>query len=145
MMNNKILVTLDGTQFSESVLEHVVELAKATESQVVLLTVLPEPKPEVVDGRVIATLDEVVVRLQAEANDYLRVIATRLQPYGIKTTCVVRFGRPVKEIADYARRQDINFIAMATHNRSGLDRLLHPSVSKDVMHSVAKPMLLFAA
>ncbi len=144
-MYEKILVTLDGTQLSESVLEHIEEFAQANHSQVTLLTVLPEPKPVTVRGVVVVPVDEVVERARAEADQYLRGIAWRLSLHDIKSSRVILFGEPAKEIANYVRNHAVDLIAMAKHERHGLDRLLHPSVSRKVMRAVSTPMFVLKA
>ncbi len=144
-MYDRILVALDGTQSSEAVLEQVEDLASAHGSDVILLTVLPRPLPEMVGDKIVLTADQVAERSRMKAEDYLRGIAWRLGLRNIKTTYVVRFGEPAKEIADYARHNDVDLIAMTTHNRNGLHRLIVGSVSRKVMQSVNTPILLSKA
>jgi nucleotide-binding universal stress UspA family protein len=56
---------------------------------------------------------------------------------------VVRVGAPVDVIAGYAEETDAGLIAMATHGRTGLGRLLMGSVAERVLRSVRIPMLLW--
>ncbi|MBI4320880.1 MAG: universal stress protein [Chloroflexi bacterium] len=144
-MYNRILVALDGTQLSESVLSHVEDLASRENSEVILFTVMPEPKPVVVEGRMVMTADQEWEREKLDAEQYLTKLEWRLRSKGIRVTTAATFGDPAKEIADYARRRDVDLIAMATHGRSGLDRLIHGSVSSAVMRMVPTPLLLMKA
>lgn len=144
-MYKKLLVYLDGTPFTESVLDHVIEIARAEESEVILVTVLPKPEPEIVGGVMVSSIDQVVERSAARAEDYLRGISWHLQLYGIKSRRVVRFGDRAKEISECAKLHEVDLIVMPSHNRQGLDRIIHGSVSEKVMKSVPMPMLVLNA
>ncbi|MCL5263881.1 MAG: universal stress protein [Chloroflexi bacterium] len=144
-MYKKILVALDGTQSTESVIDHVVDIARAENSEVVLLNVLPEPRAEYVSGIVVTPLKEAVERSLAKAQDYLRGMSWRLELHGIKTKHVVRLGDPAEEIIKCADLHEVDLIAMVPHKRRGLDRIFHSSVSHKVMRSVPTPMLLLNA
>jgi len=49
---------------------------------------------------------------------------------------------PSEVIVDYAREQAVDLIAMATHGRSGLSRLVQGSVASQVVQSGVAPVLL---
>lgn len=141
-MFKRILVALDRTEGSERVLSGVRGLALADEASIVLLHVCPEAEPVVVEGRVIAFADQVEARLREEAVSYLERVAARLRAAGFSVEWKVRFGEPAKEIVEAARQIEANLIALATHGRSGLGRLLHGSVATRVLQRAEVPVLL---
>ncbi len=49
---------------------------------------------------------------------------------------------PAKAIVDYARKTNASLLAMATHIRSGVDRVLHDSVAMAVVRSATCPVLV---
>jgi nucleotide-binding universal stress UspA family protein len=51
-------------------------------------------------------------------------------------------GTPVAEIVDFARREKIDLIVMASHGRTGLLRLLMGSIAEGVMRKAACPVLI---
>lgn len=140
---DKILVALDGSGFSESVLDQIEELAKTNNSEVVLLTVMPDPEALIVSDMVISTVDQAAESARLQADGYLREVTRRLTLRGIRTSREVLFGEPAQAIAEYARKNSIGLIAMASHGRHGLDRLLHGSVSRKVLTLVDQPVLLY--
>ncbi|MBK8905212.1 MAG: universal stress protein [Anaerolineaceae bacterium] len=55
----------------------------------------------------------------------------------------VRFGDdPADEIVEYVNEEAVDLIAMATHGRSGLSKLLHGSVAQNVLQNVSIPVML---
>ncbi len=144
-MYTKILVALDGTEFSESILAQVEELAGKGDAEIMLFTVLPHPQMHIENGRVFATVDQEMERVKVEAERYLGQLEQRFCDKGIRTTRATSFGDPAREIADFARRNQVDLIAMATHGRQGLDRFLHGSVSEAVLRQASTPMLVLKA
>jgi nucleotide-binding universal stress UspA family protein len=51
-------------------------------------------------------------------------------------------GIPVTEIIDFAEREHIDLIVMASHGRTGLWRILMGSVAEGVMRKAACPVLI---
>lgn len=137
-MYDRILVPLDGSEFSEAILRHVETLALDHDSKVVLL--------EVIDDRVESTLSE-FVRVEGlstareAAEIYLHQIAVKLRSKGVEVECVVDFGDPARRIAEQAESRGITGIVMSTHGRSGLNRLLHGSVAERVSRLASVPVL----
>ena len=79
---------------------------------------------------------------RAEAEEYLAPIATELRAKGVRTTTMVRRGEPVEEILAGVREAGADLIAMTTHGRSGLGRLLFGSVAEAVLRQSEVPVFL---
>jgi nucleotide-binding universal stress UspA family protein len=151
-MYGTILVSLDGSLAAEAVLWEVEKLLSIHPAKVILLLVVSttDLKQAVAehDAHHAATnemLDEhaaLLMRASEAERAYLRAIAQRLKRSGAETISVVGFRDPVEEIVSQARHWKAQLIAMATHGRSGLERLLQSSVTEAVLHSVSCPMLI---
>lgn len=50
-------------------------------------------------------------------------------------------GNPAEEIVDYAREQEIDLIAMGTHGRKGLEKIVFGSVAEHVLKNSSVPVL----
>ena len=133
-MFKKILVCLDGSSFSEQALRYASEEATATGKKLVLLqvaniaTTLPEP--------------EQIAAEKAKAKTYLNKKAKSLKEMGIDAECVVIFGDPGRAIVDYAENSGIDLIAIATHGRGGITRMIFGSVAEYVIRNSKLPILL---
>lgn len=130
----RIVVPLDGSALAEQILPAVVALARLEEAEITLLNVqsLRDPSP-------IRRADQPVA--WAEANfaatkAYLCVIAEKLRRSGLTATCEIVIGdNAAEEIAEYAARERADLIAIATHGRGGLSRILRGSVADSVTRS----------
>jgi len=135
-----ILVPLDGTSGSEAVLPSVGELARAEGARVRLLCVAPPPaEVRTSDDRVIAYADQETARIEAETLAYLRHAGERL--HGVKVDVAVRFGEPAGQIIEEAVATNAAMIAMASHRRSGIGRLVKGSVAERVERATRVPVM----
>ena len=136
-----IVVPLDGTPGSESVLLTAGALARAHRAKLRLVRV--EPPPSLVyalDDRVVAYSDQEGARIAHEARGYLARVARGLP--GVPVDLVVRFGDSATEIVEEAEDIDADLITMATHRRRGLMRALKGSVAERVARSTDIPLVL---
>ncbi len=134
MAYKKILVTLDGSSLSESVLPHAQAMGRQFSAEVILLQVVPESD---------ATLGDLDTGESGEkAHRYLTDKASAFTEDGVKVLTLVKEGDPVKTILHVAEDEKVDLIAMATHGWSGLDRLFYGSVTDRVLRSATHPMLV---
>ena len=142
-MFNKILVPLDGSELSESVLGHVVGVAKGCREPEVVLTRVHYP----LDKNVTETLDaKIAAELQEAYHDdivkYLDKVAADLRKKGLLVSTAVLHGNPAEEILKYATENSIDLIIMSTHGRSGVSRLFFGSVADKVVRNSEVPVLI---
>lgn len=165
-----ILVPLDGSARAERVLPHVRSLAEKYGSQITLLKSTPAAEHYV--ARSVAPVTSVTAtgpnenagslgaiegtsigQPSAESVDlneadrragekYLRATALKLaaQLPRTKVTCAHPKGKPAAEIVRRAAQMDL--IAMTTHGRTGLGRLVIGSVAEEVLRHAPCPVLL---
>lgn len=163
-MSLKMLVTLDGSAFSEGILETAIAMAEQAQATVYLLKINPpaqdvakaaanfDPRGEseaaALTGRIppdvrireIETATQQAERLDAEAQEYLTSIAQR---FSTGAEPIVRAGsQPAQEILNVAEEKQVDLIAMATHGRSGLAHLFAGSVAEAVLRAAKFPVLL---
>jgi nucleotide-binding universal stress UspA family protein len=148
---DRMLVPLDGSEVSETVIPYAIELAKRCGSKVTLLEAVESV------GEAMATMapaepvlvtpdatEQILQGLEAEqkaAQEYLTKAAERFKAEGVEAGWVVVAGDPGTEILAYARREGSQVIVMASHGRGGLGRLFQGSVAEHVMHHTGIPVL----
>jgi nucleotide-binding universal stress UspA family protein len=131
-MFNKILVPLDGSSLALRILKPLGRLVRSSSTELTLLRVV-EPRSEVDhDPLPAAELDMQVQRREVQAR-----LGSEVDP----RIQLVR-GDPADEIVRYARETGQDLVAMSTHGRSGLDRLVNGSVAERVLHGCEVPLLL---
>lgn len=141
-----ILVPLDGSALSESILEPATTLARTLGAQVVLLRVLERLAPVWLPTPGIVPVPEpdMMPHRQAEAQQQLAPVAARLREQGLTVRTVIEFApEPVAAILELVERESIDLVALATHGRGGPTRLLLGSVADKLVRSASVPLLVW--
>ena len=144
-MYKKILVPLDGSETSEAVLPHVAALAECTGARVVLLRVITQPMYETVFGDTVLNHTTPLPEdtgTRSHAEGYLQRIAFDYFDNRDQIAYEVCAGPVAETILDYAAGIEADVIAMSTHGRSGLARMVIGSVADEVVRRSHLPVLL---
>jgi nucleotide-binding universal stress UspA family protein len=143
-MYQKILVPLDGSQLAECALPHVIHMSKdGLVGEVTLINVINVYIPGRGEIPGVADINEIRESLFVESGRYLADVESRLASEGITVKKVSREGnRPADTISDYAQKNGIDMIVIATHGRSGVKKLMFGSVALRVLHDSHVPVLL---
>jgi nucleotide-binding universal stress UspA family protein len=124
----RIVIPLDGSHRSGSILPHVATLAKATGAKLLFMTAVnPRAKNDM-------PVEVVAKNLFREQKD--------LHRQGIQTELAIRYGDPATEILAFSKVQDADLLALSTHGRSGLDRALYGSVTESLLRNGDLPLLV---
>jgi nucleotide-binding universal stress UspA family protein len=135
-----ILIPLDGAPLAERILEPAVELGNLMQADYTLLRVVaagpvgPGPAEE---------CKPPIEQLRVEALAYLRHVAEGLQGRGLPIRTQVAVGHhPAVAILDEAQARAVDLIALETHGRRGLRRLVLGSVADKVVRGACTPVLV---
>ncbi len=151
----KILVPLDGSKLAEQVLKQV-ELIAAPKAHVHLISVIGPGRIDEIAATASAAgqpfyplaepwmsnpnFDESETREAREA--YLKRAGELLTLDGYWVTVAVRNGSVADTILDEASHGSFDVIAMATHGRTGIGRLVLGSVTQAVLAKAPCPVLV---
>jgi nucleotide-binding universal stress UspA family protein len=139
-VSRRVLVPLDGSDLAESVIPALLDIARALDLHLVLLHVVPVLVPDAVEGSA-QTVEATTRTLHEEATSYLRGASARLADQA-RVETRVRTGDAATEIVEEARDGHADLIAMTTHGRSGVSRLVFGSVAETVLRRTTVPVLL---
>ncbi len=144
----RILLPVDGSEPAEAVIAHAHALGKLGGSDLALLRVVETP-PEYVspylpdEVRANEAFEKLTEEWRCAAEEYVTVLGTRLEAEGIATTSEVLVAKHAAEaIIDYAEDGAYDLIAMTTHGRSGLSRVVLGSVTDKVLRGAEVPLLI---
>lgn len=135
----RILVPLDGSPLAEGILSEVAELARLHGAEILLLRVALAHTFPGVDAT------EAQVQAVQEAEGYLAEVERGLTARGIRVSSAVRYGQAAEEILDHAQARHAGLIAMCTHGRTGILRIMLGSVAEAVLRASPVPVLLLRA
>lgn len=143
-MYKKILVPLDGSKLAECALAHVRNLVKhGAGEEVTLLNVVNVYIPGRGEIPGIVDINEVRENLFAESRTYLAEVESRLASEGVTVKREsVEGNRPADIISEYAQKNGMDMIVIATHGYTGMKKLMFGSVALGVLHESHIPVLL---
>jgi nucleotide-binding universal stress UspA family protein len=165
MKKRKVLVPLDGSEFSRQIVRVVRDFFAPEDVTLVLFRAaappaLPAelaPQDFYVGSMAMAGSYEAYSRALESGyeaseherdaylnklQDELRSDVDRLRELGYTVAMEVHFGDPAQRIIDFVNGNDVDLVAMATHGRSGFGRLVMGSVAERVLRGVGVPVLL---
>jgi nucleotide-binding universal stress UspA family protein len=136
----RMLLPLDGSELAAAILAPAGELATTLQATLLLLQVV-EPVVSPYSELYGAAPFDPSARL-TWAREYLEQMAAALRGRGHTVAIHAEVGPAASTIAAVARQQRADLIAMATHGRSGLARLVLGSVATGVLQLAGRPLLL---
>ncbi len=136
-----IMVPLDGSELSATILGPASELANATGAKLTLVHVVRSSA--VLGTRIFPVLPDDIAPAMEKAGEYLEGKAAELRAMGLTVdTHVEEHEAPGRAIAAIADKLDADLIALATHGYGGLKRALLGSVADKVLRSSPLPLLV---
>lgn len=146
-MYHRILVPLDRSPRSERILPYVTDLAAHYRAEILLLHVV---QPVSVTPLMTDFVPEPPIVRQAftdeeEARDYLEMLQRRLTERELRARFFIERGDVVSGILRVARGAEADLVALASHGRSGLQRVFYGSVAAGLIAQIDRPLLLIRA
>ncbi len=135
MRIEQILCPTDFSAYSRTAINLALSLARPFNSRVHLVHALPVSFEDGSAGH-----PTVQTQIEAEKKHALQL----LEDIPVDDADCVRAvldGMPAEEIIEYARRNSIDLIVMATHGRTGLTRFLMGSFAEEVLRQAPCPVL----
>jgi nucleotide-binding universal stress UspA family protein len=137
----RILVPVDGSPLSASVLPFIESVAQRLDADLILERVVTPPVI-LYPGEVIPSALPVLDEIEAEARVYLDKLGETIKRRGIKVQEEVSVGYPAQAILDAADRYSADLLAMSSHSRSAVGRWLIGSTADAVVRQSHRPCLI---
>jgi nucleotide-binding universal stress UspA family protein len=120
----EILVPTDGTEESEAAFAAILPLVKADAPEVTLLYVFENTEASFLPPARVAK------------------VCKGLRNAGVNAHLELRQGKPAQQILGLAKDKPADLIALSTHGRGGVRRLLSGSVAEEVLRHAEAPLLI---
>jgi nucleotide-binding universal stress UspA family protein len=134
----RILIPLDGSALAERIFAAALELGRPQSATYTLLQVV---EPVVIEA--IGREEQGPQQAEAHAWAYLEGLAAGLRAEGLEVaTDVVVAEHPAPAILAYAQQRAVDLIAVETHGRGGITRVLLGSVADKLLRGATTPVLL---
>jgi nucleotide-binding universal stress UspA family protein len=141
------VIPLDGSELAEGALTAAAELAKMLDLEIVLFRAYELPASAYYGSEdYLPNYDQLKEQVKQQVQSYLADKMTKLKAQGVtRVSSVIVEGAGPNEIVGYARKIPNNLVAMCTHGRSGLKRLVLGSVTEKVVRHSGDPVLVLRA
>lgn len=136
-----MVIPLDGSELSEEVIPHAINIAKqrGARSGIVLIYV---EKPYGQEGYGKSWVEH----LEAERLSMKKYLDDKVQQFGkegIAARAEILIGEPASTIINFVKENPAQLIAMTTHGRVGISRMIFDDLAENILHLVKKtPILL---
>jgi nucleotide-binding universal stress UspA family protein len=124
----KIVVPLDGSHRSAAVLKPAAALAKAFGAKLCFVTVV---SPTAAEDLPVETVAHNLFQDQKA-----------LQKNGLEVEVAVLYGDPTDRILAFAEENQADLIALASHGRTGLDKVVFGTVAESLLRRSRRPLLV---
>ena len=164
MEKRKVLVPVDGSDFCRQIFPVIMKFLDPTTNEIVFLRVgspveghvgMP-PRPAAIASDVMSyetarDLEFATHPIYAsqERDSALGTFIAEIQPdaremehAGFSVTYDIRFGDRGEAIVDYVNNNQIDLVAMTTHWRTGLNRLLFGNTVQHIVPHISVPLLM---
>ena len=133
----KILVAVDGSDFSDMAVDQAISLGRICNSQIFVISVV-DLYPEQME-----VAPALVEKMSEEVRQHLDKAKKKVDKASIPCETIVHMGgKPHEFIVQVAKDKGIDLICMGTHGRSGLKRMLMGSVAQNVIGHAPCPVLV---
>jgi nucleotide-binding universal stress UspA family protein len=128
------------------VLPTITKMFEPDQTELILLHVAPEP--EVIeldpgDPELTVYVDQQEAGLRGNFADDMLPQVRRLEKAGFAASTAMCFGDPTEEIERFVDDESIDMVAMTTHGRTGLARMMFGSVAEHVLHHSKVPIMIY--
>src|SRR6266849_3041051 len=133
---------------AEAILPAFLRMARPLGMEVVLVRVVVPPARQAPSEDTPVAFENTARMLEPKeqkADAYLRAVAATPAFAGLRVLTTVRTGEAPREIIAAARELQADVIAMSTHGRTGLRRLLFGSVAEAVLRAAHVPVFVLRA
>lgn len=164
MSKHKILIPLDGSSFSQQILPKVCNLFNPANAELILLRVastshglvgmpartmaIQWPVPTYPSQRDVELANHPIYASQvwdsqlAMLENELRADLLKLHQAGYTASTAIRFGEPAREILNLISEEKVDLVAMTSHGRTGMSRLMFGSVAEAVLREAPVPVMV---
>jgi nucleotide-binding universal stress UspA family protein len=139
-MFEKILVPVDFSDYTDQILDVVLEISRKFNSEIHLLHIIPtmDYLTPYESFLAVDNLVEVQKQIEQDVEKDLEKVGQKLP---VSTVKAIRSGVAFMEIIDYVKTQNIELVIMGTHGRGALEHILMGGVAEKVVRRAPCPVL----
>lgn len=137
----KILVPTDFSQLSTEAFPYAEDLANQYGAEIHLVYVIEKNPPILIIRSIDQTSEDAAKKIEEDAKNLLNEFKAKFSN-NVSVKTVLVHGNDFEEITNYAEKNNIDLIVIATHGRTGLLHTLLGSVAEKVIRYAKCPVLV---
>ena len=143
-MFDKILVPLDGSEFSYKALDYAIDIAKKFSSELLLVHIVPTTTAFLTgpDSLGSSLLIDLKKQLEESGHRILTTGEARANKVEVNVTTKIDYGNPVDKILNMVKEEKIDLVVMGHRGLGRAGRFFLGSVSDNVSRNVTCPILI---
>jgi nucleotide-binding universal stress UspA family protein len=138
---SRILVPVDGSEYSARALDVAVDLARPLGAELVILHVVDLARVAMMSGGAAQFIPGCLEELKSEGQRIVDEAFAQASPQ-VRASVRIEQGAPVEQIDRIATEIMPSFIVIGTHGRSGLNRAVMGSVAEGVARRAPVPVMI---
>ena len=141
-MINKIMVAVDGSDYSDKAVDYAIDLAEKFSAKLTVIHVVKTPitfKNDLWDSQLMA---DVLDRFGKDGQSLLSSTLSKAIKAGIRSSTKLLQGNPADVIIKIAEDEDYDLIVLGSRGLGSVSRILLGSVSDNVSRHAKCPVLI---
>lgn len=144
-MLKRIMVAYDDGKQATQALQAAIELAKATNAEIDLISIYSLPNFQILEDAY-PDITTIATQFEESSRQHLEAIqaqaADKISQENIAVRQYIWEGKPGPIITEYAEGLKVDLIVIGSNNKNGIERLFAGSVSTYVLQHVSCPVLV---
>lgn len=142
--NNKILLTVDGTEPSLNAIKHAIQLFDLKDKEISIISVKENPELLPMEATLDRNwLDSIEKQQKIHATKAINKAKAILESADIKVQNeIILTGNPAQMLIDFSEKEKTDLIIMGARTKTDLSKLLLGSVSKRVLENAVSDVLV---
>jgi nucleotide-binding universal stress UspA family protein len=136
----KILIPIDGSDYSFRAAEFGVSVAKLVGAQVMVVYVIDAVVLDQIAK--VNEREDVERELKQDGERYISYVVGLGEKQNVKVASLLAKGRPFEQVVHLAKGLGMDLIVMGTYGRRGAERILIGSVAERVIEYASCPVLV---
>ncbi len=143
-MIRRILVPLDGSEYSEKAFDYAIGLSKKFSSEIILFHVVQSTAAVVTGPEVLgpSLLLDLRKRLEENGQNILSNAEVKAKEAGVKARTEMDYGNPADKIVDMVKKKSVDLVVIADRGLGSVARFFLGSVANQVSHHASCPVLI---
>ena len=145
-MYRRILIPTDGSEDAMKATRHAFHIAGMSGADILAISVVDTSYRKIWDEDISRRLEEILKKQAEKAISILKEEFSSQQELGHMTETrldtVILEGNPAEVILEVMEDEDVDLVVMGSSDKHGLDRIISGSITRKVLKSATKPVMV---